>query len=91
MREIHGMMSQIGGMMEHLVDRIQAGPMTPEQTKQMGEMMGHMASMMQKLADMKSADVPHQMVPMMEQMTAMHKQMMGMMAPPPPASQSDKK
>ena len=88
MREIHGMMSQMGGMMEHMVDHIQTGPMTPEHTKQMGEMMGHMASMMQKLADMKSADVPQQMVPMMEQMTTMYKRMLGMMAAPQPAPQA---
>src|SRR4029453_3680765 len=44
-----GMMQQMGGMMQHMADRIQIGPMTPEETKQMGEMMGQMADMMKKL------------------------------------------
>ena len=88
MREMHGMMSQIGGMMANMVEHMQTSPMTPEHTKQMGDMMGHMASMMQKMADMQSTDVPQHMVPMMEQMTTMQKQMMGMMAAPQPAPQT---
>ena len=91
MRAIHGMMSQMGGMMEHMVDRIEAGPLTPEQTKQMGEMMGHMADMMQKLSGMTGSEVPQQMAPMLERMTEMHKRMMSMMAVPPAAPQQDKK
>jgi anion-transporting ArsA/GET3 family ATPase len=91
MREIHGMMYQMGGMMEHMVDRIQAAPLTPEQTKQMGEMMGHMADMMQKLSGMTGSEAPQQMAPMMERMTEMHKRMMSMMAVPPAAPQQDKK
>ena len=85
MREIHGMMSQMGGMMEHMVDRIQAGPLTPEHTKQMGEMMGQMAYMMQKMSGMTGAEAPQQMAPMMERMTEIHKRMMSMMAVPPAA------
>ena len=79
------MMSQMGGMMEHMVDRIQAGPLTPEHTKQMGEMMGQMAGMMQKLSGMTGAEAPQQMAPMMERMTEIHKRMMSMMAVPPAA------
>jgi hypothetical protein len=37
-------------MMPPMADRVQAGPMPPEQTKQMGEMMGQMADMMNKLS-----------------------------------------
>ena len=55
--QIEGMMQQMGGMMEYMVDRIQAGSLTPEQTKQMGEMMGHIAEMTNHLASMMSGAV----------------------------------
>ena len=50
--QMQGMMQQMGGMMQHMADRIQVGPITPEETKQMGEMMGQMADMMNKLSGM---------------------------------------
>src|SRR5438128_11516530 len=40
MMQMQGMMQQMGGTMQHMAERIQAGPMTPEQTHQMGEMRG---------------------------------------------------
>jgi hypothetical protein len=50
----------MGGMMQHMSERIQAGPMTPEQTKQMGEMMGHMGEMMNKMSGMMTPHSLHQ-------------------------------
>src|SRR5215813_5601971 len=50
--QMQGMMQQMGGMMQHMADRIQGGPMTPEDTKQMGEMMGQMADVRKKLSGM---------------------------------------
>ena len=92
--QIEGMMQQMGGMMEYLVDRIQAGSLTPEQTKQMGEMMGHIAEMTNHLASMMSGavggpEMPQQMATMLAQMTAMQKRMINLMAEPqstPPAA-----
>ena len=97
--QIEGMMQQMGGMMEYLVDRIQAGSLTPEQTKQMGEMMGHIAEMTNHLASMMSGavggtEMPQQMATMLERMTAMQKRMISLMAAPqstPPAAPPQEK
>jgi len=98
--QIEGMMQQMGGMMEYMVDRIQAGSLTPEQTKQMGEMMGHIAEMTNHLASMMSGaaggpEMPQQMATMLAQMTAMQKRMISLMAEPqstpPAAPPQDKK
>jgi hypothetical protein len=85
--QIEGMMQQMGGMMEYLVDRLQAGSLTSEQIKLMGEMMGHIAEMTNHLASMMSGavggpEMPQQMATMLERMTAMQKQMVGLMAAP---------
>ena len=94
--QIEGMMQQMGGMMEYLVDRIQAGSLTPAQTKQMGEMMGHIAEMTNHLASMMSGavggpEMPQQMATMLERMTAMQKQMISLMAAPQSAPPQEKK
>ena len=104
-KQIQGMIQQMGGMMEHMVDRIESGPMTSEHTKQMGDMMGHRAEMMHKLGGMMDnatagagkpgsalmgPEMSQQMTTMMERMTDMHKRMMGMM-PTSAAPQPDKK
>src|SRR5713101_6652383 len=67
--QIEGMMQQMGGMMEHMADRIQAGPMTPEQTKQMSEVMRHIADMITNAYGMGDAETPQQILNMMERMT----------------------
>ena len=79
-KEIQGMMQQMGGMMEHMADRIQAGPMTPEQTKQMSEVMRHIADMINNSYGMRGAETPQQILNMMERMTEMHKRLMAVMA-----------
>jgi hypothetical protein len=98
--QIEGMMQQMGGMMEYMVDRIQAGSLTPQQARQMSEMMGHIAEMTNHLASMMSGavggpEMPQQMAAMLERMTAMQKQMISLMAAPQPApataSPQDKK
>ena len=97
--QIEGMMQQMGGMMEYIVDRIQAGSLTPEQTKQMGEMMGHIAEMTNHLASMMSGavggpEMPQQMATMLARMTEMQKQMISLMAAPqsaPPATPTQEK
>jgi len=52
--QMQGMMQQMGGMMQHMSDRIQVGPITPEETKQVGEMMAQMADMKYNLTGMMS-------------------------------------
>ena len=89
--QMQGMMQQMGGMMEYMVDRIQAGPLTPEQTRQMSEMMGQIADMTNHLASMMSGavggpEMPQQMATMLERMTEMHKRMISLMAEPQSAS-----
>jgi hypothetical protein len=67
--------------------------MTPEQTRQMSEMMGQIADMMNKLSGTlgggmmgpggtRGTDMAKQMSDMMEQMTQMHRHMEGIMAAP---------
>lgn len=95
--QMHGMMQQMSGMMEHMAARIQAGPLAPEQAKEMSEAMVHMSDMMNHLVWMisggtagssgpggavSSADMPQQMTTMLERMTEIHKRMMTIMAAP---------
>jgi hypothetical protein len=104
--QLQGMMQQMGGMLEHIATRIQAGPMTPEQTKEVGELMGHIAEMTNHLAwmmgggkpgtgrpddPMAGRDMPQQMAAMMERITQMYKRVAAMTVPSQPASPSDKK
>jgi tryptophanyl-tRNA synthetase len=85
--QMEGMMQQMGGMMEHMADRIQAGPMTPEQTKQMSEVMRHIADMINNSYGMRGAETPQQILNMMERMTEMHKRLMSVIAAPQLAPQ----
>jgi hypothetical protein len=80
--QMDGMMQQMSGMMEHMADRIQAGPMTPEQTKQMSEVMRHIADMINNAYGMRGAETPQQILNMMERMTEMHKRLMAVMVGP---------
>lgn len=85
--QMQGMIEQMSGMIEHMAARLQAGPMTPEQAKQMGELMGSVADMTSHLSWMMAGgvtapDMPQQMTTMMERMTEMRKRMMGMIAVP---------
>ncbi len=82
--QLHGMMQQMGGMMEHMAARIQAGPLTSDQTKQMSAVMGHIAEMMNNLYGMKGEETPQQMLNMLERMTDMHKRLMVVLAGPEP-------
>ena len=84
--QMQGMMQQMGGMLDHMAARIQAGPITPEQAKQMSEVMGHIADMMNNRSWMTGDDTPRQMSDMLERMTEMHKRMMSIMAAPAPQS-----
>ena len=43
-----GLIHQMGAMIEHRATQLQAGPVALEQTKQMREMRGHIAGMMQQ-------------------------------------------
>jgi hypothetical protein len=79
---LDAMQQQMGGMLEHMADRIQAGPMTPEQTKQMSEVMRHIADMINNSYGMRGAETPQQILNMMERMTEMHKRLMAVMAGP---------
>jgi hypothetical protein len=81
--QLEGMMQQMGGMMEHMAARLQAGPLTPDQTKQMSAVMGHIADMLNTSYGMQGAETPQQILTMLEQMTEMHKQLMSVMAAPP--------
>ena len=36
--QMQGLMQQMGGMMEYMAARVQAGPLTPEESKQMAEL-----------------------------------------------------
>lgn len=89
--QLRGMMQQMGGMLEHMAARLQAGPLTSEQTKQMSEVMGHIAEMMNTLYGMQGEETPQQMLTMLERMTAMHKQLMVVLAGPESGSPSGKK
>ena len=80
--QMDGMLQQMSGMMEHIAARIQAGPMTPEQTKQMSEVMRHIADMINNAYGMRGAETPQQILNMMERMTEMHKRLMAVMAGP---------
>ncbi len=82
--QLNGMMQQMGGMMEHMAARIQAGPLTSDQTKQMSAVMGHIAEMMNNLYGMKGEETPQQMLNMLERMTDMHKRLMVVLAGPEP-------
>jgi len=81
--QMQGIMEQMSGMMEHMAARIQAGPLTPEQTKQMGEVMAHMADMINTSFGMHGEETPQQVWNMMQRMTEMHKRMMSLIATPP--------
>jgi hypothetical protein len=87
------MMQQMGGMLEHMAARLQGDPVTPEQAKQMSDVMEHMAEMMSHRSWMTGADTPQQMTDMLERMTEMHKRLMSVMAAPAaqPAAPQDKK
>ncbi|MGE3537337.1 MAG: hypothetical protein AB7N91_07855 [Candidatus Tectimicrobiota bacterium] len=80
--QLQGMMLQMGGMMEHMAARLQVGAMTADQTKQMSEVMGHIAEMMNTLYGMKGEETPQQMLNMLERMTDMHKRLMVVLAGP---------
>jgi hypothetical protein len=89
--QMQGMMQQMGGMLDHMAARIQAGPVTPEQAKQMSEVMEHIAEMMSNRSWMTGEDTPRQMSDMLERMTEMHKRLMVIMATPAPGSRQEKR
>ena len=103
MMQMEGMMQQMGGIMQQMAERIKAGPMPPDQTLQMSEMMGQMAVMMNKMpgmmggggagsggqsGGMPSFDTPTQLGGMMERLTEMQKRMATLLVPPQPAPQA---
>lgn len=94
--QMQGLMQQMGGMMEHMAARVQAGPLTPEESKQMAELMQRITDMTSHIAWMMSGgtsvlDMSQQMATMTEQLTEAHKRVMSLMAASKPASAKDKK
>jgi hypothetical protein len=94
--QMQGLMQQMGGMMEHMAARINAGPLTPEESKQMAELMRRITDMTNHLTWMMSGgtsvlDMSQQMATMTEQITEAHKRVMSLMAASKPAPQKDKK
>src|SRR5262245_32545475 len=92
--QIEGMMQQMGGMMEHMAARVQAGPLTPEESKQMAELMQRITDMTSHIAWMMGGgtsvlDMSQQMATMTEQITEAHKRVMSLMAASMPAPQKD--
>jgi hypothetical protein len=49
------MLQQMDTMLAAMAAQLQAGPMTPEQTQQLREMVGQLAGMVQQLAGMTGA------------------------------------
>jgi hypothetical protein len=94
--QMQGLMQQMGGMMEHMADRINAGPLTPEESKKMAELMRRITDMTNHLTWMMSGgtsvlDMSQQMATMTEQITEAHKRVMSLMAASKPAPPKDKK
>ena len=94
--QIQGLMQQMGGMMEHMAARVQAGPLTPEESKLMAELMQRITDMTNHLTWMMDGgtsvlDMSQQMATMTEQITEVHKRVMSLMATAKPASPQDKK
>lgn len=94
--QMQGLMRQMGGMMEHMAARVQAAPLTPEESKQMAELMQRITDMTSHIAWMMSGgtsvlDMSQQMATMTEQLTEAHKRVMSLMAASKPASAKDKK
>ena len=93
--QMQGLMQQMG-MMEHMAARVQAGPLTPEESKQMAELMQRITDMVNHLTWMMGGgtsvlDMSQQMATMTEQITEAHKRVMSLMAASKPAPQKDKK
>ena len=82
-------------MMEHMAARIQAGPLPPEESKLMAELMQRITDMTNHLTWMMGGgtsviDMPQQMATMTEQLTEVHKRVMSLIAASMPAPQKDK-
>ena len=92
--QMQGLMQQMGGMMEHMAARVQAGPLTPEESKLMAELMQRITDMTNHLTWMMGGgtdvDMPQQMATMTEQLTEVHKRVMSLIAASMPAPQKDK-
>jgi hypothetical protein len=93
--QMQGLMQQMGGMMEHMAARINAGPLTPEESKQMAELMRRITDMTNHLTWMMNGgtsvlDMSQQMATMTEQITEVHKRVMSLIAASMPASPKDK-
>src|SRR3990172_539050 len=103
MMQMQGMMQQMQGMMTQMSQMMQGGPMSPEQTKRMGELLGEMSGMMGMMQGMMGGgamgpgargSAQPQMSEMMQHMAEMQKHMAEMMgpapaAPPPPKKERD--
>ena len=94
--QMQGLMQQMGGMMDHMAARVQAGPLTPEESKQMAELMQRITDMTNHLTWMMGGgtsvmDMPQQMATMTEQITEVHKRVMSLIVTTKPAAQKDKK
>ena len=99
---MEGMLQQMGGIMQQMAERIKAGPMPPDQTLHLSEMMGQMAVMMNKMpgmmgggrasstgqpSGMSSADTATPFGDMRERLTEMQKRLAARLAVPQSAAQ----
>ncbi len=96
--QMEGTVQQMGDIMQQMAERIKAGPMTPDQTLQMSEMMEQMAIMMHKMpgmmgggagpggqpSEMPSSDPATPFGDMRQRLTEMQKRMAALMAAPQP-------
>jgi hypothetical protein len=89
LQQLEPVLQQMGGLMEHMAERIKAGPLTPDQTLQLSKMMEQLANMMTKLGGgMLGSDTATQLEGMRTRLTEMQKGFAGLMNAPLPAPQA---
>ena len=89
LQQIEPVLQQMSGVMEHMAERIKAGPLTPDQTLQLNRMMEQLASMMTKLGGgMLGSDTATQLDGMRTRLTEMQKELTALMDMPLPAPQA---
>ena len=88
LQQMEPVLQQMGDLMEHMAERIKAGPLTPDQTLQLSRMMEQLASMMTKLGGgMLGSDTATQLDGMRTRLTEMQKGFAALMDAPLPAPQ----
>ena len=88
LQQMEPVLQQMGGLMEHMAERIKAGPLTPDQTLQLSRMMEQVANMMTRLGGgMLGSDTATQLDGMRTRLTEMQKGLAALMDAPLPAPQ----